>query len=80
MPRDATNPMAKYLIFSGICLIVFGLAIWLGERFNIPIGRLPGDFEFKTGNTTIYIPLTTGLIASLILSGLSYLWYWLSRR
>lgn len=72
--------MAKYLIFLGVCLIIFGLAIWLGERFNIPIGRLPGDFEFKLGNTTFYIPLTTGLLASLIISLLTYLWHWLSKR
>ena len=35
---------------------------------GLPIGRLPGDFTFKRGNTTVHIPVTTSILASVILT------------
>ncbi|MFC0188038.1 DUF2905 domain-containing protein [Fictibacillus aquaticus] len=53
--------MNKMLIVAGIVLIVIGL-LW---SF---VGKLPGDFVWKKGNTTVYFPLVTSIIVSIVLS------------
>lgn len=63
--------MAKYLILAGIVLIVVGLLWLVGERSGV--GRLPGDFVIERGNVRIFIPLTTSLIISAVLSLLLWL-------
>jgi hypothetical protein len=34
----------------------------------VPIGRLPGDIAFRRGNFSFYFPLTTSILASIILT------------
>ena len=46
------------------------------ERAKIPLGRLPGDFVWRGKYTTVYLPLTTSILASVVLS----LAFWLLRR
>jgi hypothetical protein len=41
------------------------------------VGKLPGDIVMKKGNFTLYAPLMTGLILSLLLTLVLNLW---SRR
>ncbi len=58
--------MQKTLIIIGVVLLLFGLFWpWL-ER--IPLGRLPGDIVINRPNIKIYIPITTMIVLSLILS------------
>jgi hypothetical protein len=66
--------MAKLLIVAGIVLIAVGLAWMAGERLGL--GRLPGDFVIERGNMRIYLPLTTSIIISVVLS----LLFWLFNR
>jgi len=64
---------AKYLILAGTLLVTAGLVYWLlGSRLHW-IGRLPGDIRVERENVRIYIPITTMLLASLLLSGLLWL-------
>ncbi len=56
--------MARLLIILGLVLAAVGLLISLG----VPIGRLPGDFTVRRGNFTFYFPLTTSIIASILLT------------
>ena len=58
--------MPKLLIILGIVLIAVGLAWLAGERLGL--GRLPGDILIERGNTRIYIPVTTSIIISVVLS------------
>lgn len=63
--------MQKLLIAAGILAIVVGLLWpWLSQ---LPIGRLPGDILIERGNTKVYLPITTMIIVSLLLSGLAWL-------
>jgi hypothetical protein len=48
----------------GVIIAGIGLLVMLG----IPIGRLPGDITYRKGNTTIYFPLATSILASIILT------------
>ena len=56
--------MGKLLVVAGIIMVGIGLLVMMG----LPIGRLPGDFSFRRGNTTFYFPLATSIIASILLT------------
>lgn len=56
----------KILIFIGIILLVMGLLWpWVSK---LPIGKLPGDIIVDKPNFKLYIPITTMLIISIIIS------------
>lgn len=58
--------MRKILISIGILLIVLGLAWpWIGK---LPLGRLPGDIIINKPSLKIYLPITTMIIISIIIS------------
>jgi len=64
--------LGRSLILAGLVLVAAGLVVSYGSR--IPwLGKLPGDFTFRSGGLTVYLPLATGFLLSLILSLLSYL-------
>jgi hypothetical protein len=56
--------MGRTLILIGILIAAVGLLITLG----VPIGRLPGDFTIRRGNFSFYFPLTSSIIASIVLT------------
>jgi H+/Cl- antiporter ClcA len=64
--------LGKLLIFLGIALVVAGVVVILLGRINLPFGRLPGDFLYRGKNTTVYFPLATSLLVSVVLSIVLY--------
>ncbi len=62
------------LIYIGIALIVAGIAYKYG--FLGWFGNLPGDIKYKGEHTFVFIPITSMLVVSAILS----LIMWLVRR
>ena len=64
--------LGKLLIFFGILLVAAGLLLSIGAK--IPwLGQLPGDFYVQRERFTVYFPLTTCLLLSLILTLVLYL-------
>jgi hypothetical protein len=64
----------RALIVIGAILIVIGVAWpWLGK---FPLGRLPGDLVVDRGNFKLYVPITSMLLVSAIISVV----LWLLRR
>ena len=58
--------MQKTLIILGIVILAVGLLWpWLGK---LPIGRLPGDIIIDRPHLKIYIPITTMIVVSLVVS------------
>jgi len=68
------SDLARFLILLGVILVVLGLALLLLPRIT-GLGRLPGDIIIKRENFTVYFPLGTCILVSLILS----LIFWLRR-
>jgi membrane protein implicated in regulation of membrane protease activity len=70
------NELGKLLIlFGGIVIIIGATVILVGK---IPwLGRLPGDIYVERRNFTLFFPLTTSILVSVILSLVMYI---LSRR
>jgi hypothetical protein len=56
--------MGRILIFAGVVLIALGVLVQMG----VPLGRLPGDIVIRREHTTIYFPIVTGLLLSVVLS------------
>ena len=56
--------MGRLLIVLGLVLVAVGLLVTIG----VPIGRLPGDMTYRRGNFSFYFPLTTSIIASILLT------------
>jgi hypothetical protein len=64
--------IGKLLIFFGAVLLVAGIALVLLGRTHLPLGRLPGDIVYRGKNTTIYFPLATCLLLSVVLTVVLY--------
>ncbi len=60
--------LGKTLILIGVVLIVIGAIVLLLERFGLHLGRLPGDIVWRRGNTTVYFPIVTSLLLSVLLT------------
>lgn len=63
--------MARFLIITGLVLLVAGL-LWPYVA-KLGLGRLPGDVVFTRGHTTIYVPIMTSIILSIVLSAMLWL-------
>lgn len=56
--------MGRLLLVLGLIIAGIGLAMVLG----LPLGRLPGDIVIRRGAFTLYVPITTCIIVSLVLT------------
>ena len=68
--------LGKPLIILGLAIAVLGLVLVGGDRLHLPFGRLPGDFSYRGKNISVYLPLGTSIVLSVLLS----LIFWLFRR
>ncbi|SFK47595.1 Protein of unknown function [Nitrosomonas aestuarii] len=64
--------MQRLFITLGIILLIVGIAWPLLSK--LPFGRLPGDIYIEKENFTFYFPLTTGILISIVLSLIAWLW------
>ncbi len=63
----------KLLVLLGVLLLLAGgVFIFLGKT-NLPIGKLPGDIVYRGKNTTVYFPLATSILLSIVLTAVMYL-------
>ena len=56
--------MGRNLVILGVVIAGIGLVVMAG----VPLGRLPGDIIWRRGQTTIYLPIVTCLVISVVLS------------
>lgn len=63
MARSSAGPM---LVAAGVVVIVVGLLVWAGALSWF--GRLPGDIRVERPNTRIYVPITSMVLLSIVLS------------
>jgi hypothetical protein len=63
--------LGKTFIFFGILLVVFGVILLLAGKTPW-LGHLPGDIVIQRRGFTFYLPLTTCLLVSAIISLVVY--------
>lgn len=60
----------RFLLIAGLVLAAVGALLLLAPR--IPgldrLGRLPGDFVFDRGPVTVFIPLVSSIVISVVLT------------
>lgn len=60
--------MGRWLITIGVVLVAVGAVLhyapWLLNWF----GRLPGDINIQSGRTRVFIPITSMIIVSVVLT------------
>ena len=61
-------PIARIAAVLGLVLLVFAGILFLAARFDLPLGKLPGDFIFKRGDFTCAVPLVTSLVFSILIT------------
>jgi hypothetical protein len=61
------SDLGRALILLGALLILAGVALSLAGKLPW-IGRLPGDLVVRRGDSVFYLPITTCLLASALLS------------
>jgi hypothetical protein len=67
------NELGKALVGIGILLAVVGATLILAARFGLPLGRLPGDMSWRGKNISIFFPLGTSILVSVVLSAILFL-------
>ncbi len=60
-----TQDLGRWIVVAGLILVGIGAYLMLGGRLP-PLFHLPGDIVIQRGNSTIYIPITTMILLSLI--------------
>ena len=70
------NQGGRILIGMGRLLVACGAVVVLLGKTGLPLGRLPGDFSWRGKHTTVYFPLATSIVLSVVLS----LVFWLLSR
>ena len=62
--------MGKLLVVAGIGLAGIGVLLMLG----FPLGRLPGDLVYRRGPVSVYVPVATSILLSLVFTIVLALW------
>jgi hypothetical protein len=66
--------VGRILLVVGLVLVIVGLAWpWLSK---LPLGRLPGDISIERPDLKVFVPITTMIVVSVVVS----LLLWLFRR
>ncbi|HZD48376.1 MAG TPA: DUF2905 domain-containing protein [Silvibacterium sp.] len=68
--------LARLLVQIGLILIVAGGVIFLLGRIGISLGSIPGDLTWRRRNVTVFFPLGTSIVVSILLT----LLFWLFSR
>ena len=71
--------IGRALVVAGVVILVIGLALMFAERVPF-VGRLPGDMTLRGDGWTVYAPIATSIVVSLVLTAALSLFAWLARR
>lgn len=57
---------AKAIMIAGACIFLVGALLSFGARMGL--GKLPGDFALRRGNVSVFAPIATCIIVSIVLT------------
>ena len=70
--------LGKVLILVGFSITIIGFIVMFSNKFSF-FGNLIGDLKYQNGNMKIYIPFTSMILVSIILSFIINILYRLFR-
>jgi hypothetical protein len=71
--------LGRGLVIAGVVVVALGVALMFADKVPF-IGRLPGDITFGGDRWTVYAPIATSIVVSLVLTAALSLFAWLARR
>ena len=60
--------MARWLMVVGVVLLLLGAVLHFAPWLLSWFGKLPGDIRYETGRTRVFIPITSMVVVSLVLT------------
>jgi uncharacterized membrane protein len=60
--------MARWIIITGIILVVIGVILYFAPWLLKWFGRLPGDIRIETDRYKIFIPIVSMILISIVLT------------
>ena len=63
MPRSSAG---LAIVVAGVVIVLVGLLVWTGALSWF--GRLPGDIRVERPNVRMYVPITSMLLVSVLIS------------
>jgi len=58
--------MARWLMILGVLLLLIGAALQFAPWLLTWFGRLPGDIRFESGNSRVFVPITSMIVLSIL--------------
>lgn len=65
--------IGKYVIITGVVIVIIGVIIYFAGNKLQWFGNLPGDIKVKRENFSLYAPITSMILISVILSFMLWL-------
>ncbi len=65
--------LSKTILGLGLLIAAAGAVVMLASRFGLPLGRLPGDVAYRGKHVSIFFPIGTSILLSVVLSLIFYL-------
>jgi hypothetical protein len=62
------SDLGRTLILLGLLLVVVGVLLVGLNRLHLPLGRLPGDFNWRGRGWSVSFPLATSILLSVLVS------------
>ena len=62
------HDLGRTLILLGLFLVIAGAVILALNRLHLPLGRLPGDLNWRGKGWSVSFPLATSILVSIVLS------------
>jgi hypothetical protein len=70
--------LGRWLIYAGLALAAAGCVVWLLGRSGFR--GVPGDIRYESDHVRVYFPVVTCIVLSIVLTAISWLWRWFTRR
>jgi hypothetical protein len=65
--------LGKLILAVGLLIVLIGALVMLAGRFGLPLGRLPGDIAYRGKHVSVFFPIGTSILISVVLSLIIYL-------
>lgn len=60
--------MARWFIVAGVVLVVIGLILHFAPGLVQWFGKLPGDLNWRSDRTRVFVPITSMIVISVVLT------------
>ena len=64
--------LGRILLIAGVVLVTLGLLLYASPSIPL-LGRLPGDIRIERPGFRVYVPITSCIVVSLLLSGILWI-------